>query len=100
MSFNAEEILISAIMLPASLALIALSIRNFVVDFKFYRKNNWDFEKDSGVKIRQGYGNSGRKFSARERLLYGHLFFLTIGCLLTFISMGYLFPYLEKLLFM
>lgn len=36
------------------LAILGLFLRSWLLDIQFYRKNNWDYSKDSGRYIRPG----------------------------------------------
>lgn len=62
------------------------SLRNLIVDLKFYSLNNWDKDKESGVKMRTGFSHQGEMLSARQRFSYGHLIWISFGLLLSVVS--------------
>jgi hypothetical protein len=79
MSDGFDQIIIAAVMFVLGLCWTAWALRDFIVDLKFYSQNDWDFEKDSGIEIRYGYGFRGDKISAEQRFKHGHLISIGLG---------------------
>lgn len=80
--FNTLSLEVIAVLLLLSLL---FSLTQMARDLYFYWKNNWDFSRDSGVRIHMGsYGPRTERnaLSAKSRLAFGHPFFVIVNLVL------------------
>jgi hypothetical protein len=80
----------NALLAAVGLLLLFWQVRGLVLDLKFYKANNWDWNKNSGRTMQNGaLPTFGKVTGNRERVLFGFPF--TIGTSLLVLAFHFFF---------